>query len=903
MSFLDGLLWGTLGRILAQAAGDGAAVTVDPSRANPEAALRGDVEAALRGDVEEALRWLELPPAWVVALVIVPCVAAFVAYFYRRERATGSSAWKWVLGGLRFTSIGLALLMLAQPVWHKRTSEKRDSTLLVLVDDSLSQDMADRFSDRRIPERLAELYRTTSDRIEDSTRYDLVRRLLRDTELGVVDKLREKGKVSIASFAKSVYPLVKLERRSDDDGGDDSRGPSAADAAGTSPAADPSAAGTGETGGGDASATGEGAPPLADGEYLPLYSRVREDSRVQETRVAEALRDAVAGVLGLGFGKRQERVSGVLLFSDFQQNADTISAVDVARRLRERPCPVFTIGVGNPDEPKDIRLLNVDVRDVVLVDDVVPFDATLVADGFEGERVRVDLSFGGEVVQTEYVTLLGGGQRQSVRLEYQPRRPGKFTATVEIEHQGGEVFPNNNSISKNVTVLDQKIKVLYAERLPRWEYRYLKNALVRDKTMEAQIFLFSADAGFPQDSTPGIPSLDRFPSERDELFEYHVVILGDVDPQEHLGAKVTALLREFVAEGGGLVFIAGPHSNPSRFTSAPDLYSLLPVEVAEAGVFNAQSEPIVKSFNARLTAVGREHPVMRLDNDAAQNVRLWENDDGQFYDHLPGFYWFARTGKAKAGAVVLATHPSEQQPLDPQNRLLPVFAFMNYGKGKTFFSAVDATWRWRAGVDNLYFYRFWGQVARFVASGRLLGKTPRHQISTDKEAYSIGELVRVECQVYDANMRPSDDPTVTIYHRAEDHDDEAPEGVELSLQIQGDGVYSGSLIATTRGRHDVWVGTENERLAFATYNVEVPALESRDTRLDRTLATRIAEVSGGAYYDLADVMQAVELIQGITRMDDGVIENDDVWDEWWVAVLVTTILAAEWILRKTVRLV
>ena len=61
-------------------------------------------------------------------------------------------------------------------------------------------------------------------------------------------------------------------------------------------------------------------------------------------------------------------------------------------------------------------------------------------------------------------------------------------------------------------VLADKIKVLYVEGPPRYEYRYLAHALVRDPTMEAQILLLSADPGYPQYSTPGVPSIDRFPT-------------------------------------------------------------------------------------------------------------------------------------------------------------------------------------------------------------------------------------------------------------------------------------------------------------------------------------------------------------------------------------------------------
>ena len=142
-------------------------------------------------------------------------------------------------------------------------------------------------------------------------------------------------------------------------------------------------------------------------------------------------------------------------------------------------------------------------------------------------------------------------------------------------------------------------------------------------------------------------------------------------------------------------------------------------------------------------------------------------------DHLPGFYWFAQVGRPKKGSVVLARHPGKIHPLDQKG--YAVFAYMNYGKGRTFFSAVDNTWRWRAGVDNQYFYRFWGQVIRFCATGRLLGKTPRFSINTDKESYHLGENVVIDAKVFDANMQPSKETSLTVFHQGRGAQVEAPE--------------------------------------------------------------------------------------------------------------------------------
>ena len=307
------------------------------------------------------------------------------------------------------------------------------------------------------------------------------------------------------------------------------------------------------------------------------------------------------------------------------------------------------------------------------------------------------------------------------------------------------------------------------------------------------------------------------------------------------------------------------------------------------------------SFKVTLTPEGRELPVLRLDSDPDKNSALWERPAGGGLPGLPAFYWFARLEKEKASAIVLARHESELIPGSDRNRL--IFAYMNYGRGRSFFSAVDNTWRWRAGYDSLYFSRLWGQVIRFVASGRLRGNTPRYSIATDKTVYKIGETVKIDCRVFDADMKPSTDSTVTVFHRIQGREGEPPGRLELALsEAKGLGSYEGAVAASLRGRHDIWLGSEEERLAFRSFTVEIPALESRDPRLNRSLLETIAAASGGEYHELQDALDVVDRVEGVARSQEGSIDNDDLWDEWWIAVVFTGLLSAEWILRKMARL-
>jgi uncharacterized membrane protein len=818
--------------------------------------------------------WLHPIPAWVFFLVVVPLALGFVGFVYRRERpgSEGSSApagkpaargriMRRVLTGIRVLVLLSLVALIAEPVLRTTKYQNLDASILVLVDDSLSMDVADKYSNRDLLQKLADFYRSTPETMESTTRYDLVWRLLRDGDIGLLEALRAKGKVVVSSFARSLRRVKDIPKKRPEDA------------------------------------------PLDEAarDVLPRYDLVRTDERTRETRISDAVLDAVSSERGGGLGAIENRIAAVLLFSDGQQTVGARPIEDVARRLGQRGIPIFAVGIGNPDEPRDIRAAGLDVSDIVLAGDRVPFDAAIIAEGFEGERVRVDLKIDSDVVDTEYVLLEGKGRRQSVRLEYRPPRPGEFVATVEVERRSGELFTDNNTVSKPIRVLDQKIRVLYAEGPPRWEYRYLKNALIRDATMEAQVFLFSADKSFIQESSPGIPALAEFPRTREALFSYHVIILGDVDIERRLTAEEISLLKEFVSEaGGGLVFIAGDNANPWKYTDT-DLYALLPVEVPERGSMPPVPSPITSAFNVELTPVGKEHTVLRLDNDPEQNARLWENKDGKVLEHLPGFYWFAEVGPAKKGAVVLARHPTKVHPVD--QRGLVVLAFMNYGKGRTFFSGVDNTWRWRAGVDNQYFYRFWGQVIRFAATGRLLGKTPRFRVTTDKPEYTLGENVDIEARVFDAEMKPSTEKSVTVHHQARADDAQGTDKLELDLSpVEGQGAYRGAMVANRLGLHELWLGTENERLAFTSFEVAVPALEMKDPRRNQSFLDVAAKESGGAFFEVPDVLKAVERIQGESRARQGDITDDPIWDDLWVLLLFTGLIATEWILRKMVHL-
>src|SRR5205085_399395 len=138
-------------------------------------------------------------------------------------------------------------------------------------------------------------------------------------------------------------------------------------------------------------------------------------------------------------------------------------------------------------------------------------------------------------------------QKQEVRFNYVPAQGGQFFYTVETAVQPGEIAADNNKRSFPQTVISKKLKVLYVEGEPRYEYRYLRNAILRDTSLDFGCLLLSGDT--LNSGGEGNIRVRGFPASEKELFEYDIIVLGDV-PRSYFSEQQLLALRRFVEDRG-----------------------------------------------------------------------------------------------------------------------------------------------------------------------------------------------------------------------------------------------------------------------------------------------------------------------------------------------------------------
>lgn len=788
----------------------------------------------------------QVVPVWVLAVLAVMGIAVVIAVYVRDARRLSRMKQAGLIV-LRLMSLALLLVMLGRV--SLTVVQTGLPTLAVLIDTSASMGLEDRFTERDASQAAQRLARQRA--AETTARLDLAKALLTSDDGRFLKELQRTHQLRVYQFSNTAAPLDVSSYRD-------------------------------ETGRGDSLSAAIEAL-AADGD---------------STRPAVAVRQVLDDLRG-------NPPSALLVMTDgITTTGDEDRLVRAADDARARSVPLIPIGFGSAEPVKDVQLADLLAEDMVFVDDPLTFSVQVKGFGYQGQSVKLTLRREGSqsMIDMAEVVLGGDGEPISAELADVPGEEGDFVYVIEAAPLTGETDEENNRLVHRVRVRREQLRVLLVEGAPRWEFRHLKPLLERDPAVQLHTVLQSADLSFPDEDRTAIP---RFPVTREALLSYDVVILGDID-LKFLSAGALSNLREFVSDrGGGLIIVAGPQFNPAAYAETP-LEELLPVEIAE-GTRNAAEGAATSGFRPQLTVEGRTRAALRLSGSAEENRRLWET--------LPPLYWLSETGRLKPGAQVLAEHPTRRNGFGP----LPVIVIQRFGAGQVLFHATDELWRWRERVEDRYFGRYWLQMVRYLSRSKLREGAQGMELASDRSVYPQGDTVELQLRVLDPASRPGDsvNPQVVV---------EGPRGsrqtVTLSPQPQSPLIFTGRISSLPTGRYHAWLsmpigaGAVSEggdsssspkeptaAVPSADFRIEEAAGELRERTFQAAELIEAAQKSHGAYYPFWEAERfLLEVPPGRTVPISSEI-SIPLWNRWELLLLLTALLAAEWVSRKRAGLV
>lgn len=605
--------------------------------------------------------------------------------------------------------------------------------------------------------------------------------------------------------------------------------------------------------------------------------RFAEDLAPLPEGEADSLRTDGAGTdigAALSFlenGSRAGRFAAAILVSD----GNFTVGRDPLRVAEDLDLPLYTVGIGDTTDVRDIGISHLTVNEVAYAGSNVPVEVVVGARGYDRVRVPVTLREGDRILRSEEITLDGREGDRTVVFHVVPDTVGLHRYQVEVPELDGEITEKNNRRGFTIKVLKSGLRVLYVEGAPRADVGFLRRTLEKDASLEVTSIVFRPDgATYPE----------PMPASRTDWFSYDLVILGSVD-YERIRPWAHFLVSFVEERGGGLIAFGGPRSFEMGGYAGTPVGNMMPFGIAAAA-----RGMTGKNFVPALTADGRAHPITRLDDDPAESERSWTE--------LPPLPGMNQVGPAKPGATVLARNPAWRT----ERGDAPAIAEHRYGQGRVLGIAAQGLWRWDlmmwgSGGTNAAYERFWNNAVRWIT---VREGSRRIRVASDKLRYRDGETIRFDGQIYDESYRPVEEADVSVTVRSEQEDADALR-LDLSSTGQGHGRYAGRLQFLPAGAYSFEAAAALNGRPMGTdrgeFVVGEAGAEFERTRMNRALLVQLADMTGGRFYlpseteRMADEVDLDEITVQETR-------TFTLWDHPAVLILLVGLLAVEWLMRR-----
>ncbi|HEV3023572.1 MAG TPA: glutamine amidotransferase, partial [Pirellulales bacterium] len=506
------------------------------------------------------------------------------------------------------------------------------------------------------------------------------------------------------------------------------------------------------------------------------------------------------------------------------------------------------------------------------------------------------------------ITLADGEQTHDLTLEAD-RAAGKLV--VEVPPLNGEAIVENNRVAWMMNARDSKIRVIYMEGTGVNEYRWIRDALVEDPSIEC----LAMEVNTQYAERQMLHRIDNpqlgYPSKREELLSYDVVICSDISrlafTQEQLDWTV-----ELVAQrGGGFAMIGGNTSFGAGNWDQTAWDGMIPVDMSGAVGLGAGTIWGVQ-IRTVVPPEAESHPIWHIVDDPLKNHEVLAR--------IPTLFGTNRTDRLKPAATVLGVAGAPLQGVVA----MPIFTCQTYGRGRSFAMSSDSTVDWGRDFerlwgegDNRYFRKFWRNVVEWLAENSR-GKNRRLQVETDKLMYRPGEPIGVTARAYDDELRATGKyrvvsrllpvraaglPNATaldeaaLVPRTQDVAYVATHAAPALELVPPLGGSAGS--SARRVQIEVTAYEDDRQVAQVVEEAQLSddSPEYRDLRPDAELLGDLARSSGGKVLAGAKNL-AAELASYTDTPGEVAVYRSPLWDRAWLWCLLLTLLSAEWIVRR-----
>ncbi len=378
------------------------------------------------------------------------------------------------------------------------------------------------------------------------------------------------------------------------------------------------------------------------------------DGETDGTRLFSALGAALADV-------PPDRVAGAMFITDGRVHDVPEDAAALGFNA-----PVHALITGkNGERDRRIALVTAPRYGIVNQSQTIVF--RVVDEGISSGTARVTIRRDGEVIEQ-----LDAAPGEPQRVQIPIPHPGPNIVEIEAAALPDELTPVNNRAVVSIDGVRDKLRVLLVSGEPHVGERTWRNLLKSDASVDLVHFTILR----PPEKQDGTPinelSLIAFPTR--ELFqqkinEFQLIIFDRYARQGVLPIIYFDNIAKYVRDGGAVLIAAGPdYASPTSLWRTP-LEQILPAEPV-GGMTELD-------FRARLSALGKRHPVTRDLEGSNTEPPSWSR-------------WF-RLVDAKVHSGTPVMEGPDSKPLLVLNR---------EGQGRVALLLSDHIWLWARGYEG-----------------------------------------------------------------------------------------------------------------------------------------------------------------------------------------------------------
>jgi hypothetical protein len=633
---------------------------------------------------------------------------------------------------------------------------------------------------------------------------------------------------------------------------------------------------------------------------------------------------------------------GVFLFSD-GRSTETAELDPIARAYKRIGIPIHVIPLGSSHTAGDVAIQSVVAPREARSATKVPVRVVVRSRGFAGEhaqlRIRSLDKQSGAILATIPFTLSDGEISRELVID-SDKIDGPLV--VEVPPRPGEAIFDNNRVPFQLIRRNPKIRVIYMEGTPNSEYRWLRDALAEDPNIECLALEVDEQETVNQRLHRVEDPSRGYPTTREELFGYDVVICSDVNRGAFTPEQLEWTVELVNERGGGFAMVGGYTSFGAGRWDETSWDGMIPIDMSGSATGRDGTLDEVP-LKIQIPPEVESHPIWHIVDDPAKNRTILAS--------MPPFHGTNLTDRLKPAATVLgvaalrlpdhvqrlrgmqpprprrAAAPAEgfaRMQLAQDESLLPVFSCQTYGKGRTFAFSSDTTVGWGRdfekfwGVgDNRYFRKFWRNVVTWLAENSV-NTNRRLGVETDKILYHPGEPVRISARAFDEHLEPAQSYRLVASFEGIAGQPGALPFVQHSqtmIPAAGDGNYQAELPVPSRSQWNALTpdGAEKIRellLRVVSFDGTKTVSESHlgvqviddfpefhDVRPDRATLERLARESGGRV--LTSPEQMAELLKSYRAAPSEVIvSRSPLWDSPLMLLGLIGLLTTEWVVRR-----